>query len=216
MAEVRQIGQVVEAEPNQEFLGGRVQEWPADDLFSADDLDEMPLEQRVEHARCVHAPDLADFQSGDRLLVCDDGKRFERLHRQLLGASLLKQAPHPFVKVRAGDNLVPAGHFHQLQASRALIVAPELGERRVDVFLRLGIEQGSNRLRRQRFRGGEDQRLEDGFQVVAVTHDGPPGRRSDAAHPRGVLVCTPESAQTPPLERRAPVSTESSRAARGT
>ena len=45
-----QIVDLVQAESNQEFLGGRVEERPADDLLAADDLDQMPLEQRVQHA----------------------------------------------------------------------------------------------------------------------------------------------------------------------
>ena len=37
--DLRQIAQVVQPEANQEFLGRRVQERPADDLLAADDLD---------------------------------------------------------------------------------------------------------------------------------------------------------------------------------
>ena len=47
----RQIGQVVQAEPDQELLRRGVHERTPDDLLAADDLDEMPLEQRVQDAR---------------------------------------------------------------------------------------------------------------------------------------------------------------------
>ena len=73
--------EVVQPEPDQEFLGGRVEKRPADDLLAADDLDQVPLEQRVEHARRVDAADLGDLDRGDRLLVGDDRERFERTAR---------------------------------------------------------------------------------------------------------------------------------------
>ena len=45
--DLRQVGQIVQAEADQEFLGRGVQERPADHLLAADDLDQVPLEQRV-------------------------------------------------------------------------------------------------------------------------------------------------------------------------
>ena len=54
--------QIVQAEPDQEFLRRRVHERPADHLLAADDLDQVPLEQRVQHAGRVDAADLGDLE----------------------------------------------------------------------------------------------------------------------------------------------------------
>ena len=113
-----EIGQVVQAEPDQEFLRRRVDERPADDLLAADDLDQVPLEQRVQHAGGVDAADLGDLERGNRLPVGDHRERFERLDRQLLRRPLVEQAPDPFVQVRPRDDLVAAGDLHQLQSAR--------------------------------------------------------------------------------------------------
>ena len=53
---------IVQPEPDQELLGRRVHERPADHLLAADDLDQVPLEQRVQHAGGVDAADLGDFE----------------------------------------------------------------------------------------------------------------------------------------------------------
>ena len=49
--DARQVVQVLEAEPNQEFLRRRIEERAADDVLAADDLDQMAFEQRGQHAR---------------------------------------------------------------------------------------------------------------------------------------------------------------------
>ena len=80
----------------------------------------------------VDAANFGDLERRDRLPVGDHRERLERLHRQLLRRALVEQAPHPLVQVRSRDDLVAAGHFDQLQAARAFVVALQLGERRVD------------------------------------------------------------------------------------
>ena len=61
--DLRQVAQVLQPEPNQEFLGRRVEERPADDVLAADDLDQVTLEQRREDARRVDAADLGDLRA---------------------------------------------------------------------------------------------------------------------------------------------------------
>ena len=51
--DLRQVGQVVQAEPDQELLRRRVQERPADDLLAADDLDQVRA-----RAACSSTPDV--------------------------------------------------------------------------------------------------------------------------------------------------------------
>ena len=127
---------------------------------------------------------------GDRLLVGDDRQRLERLHRQLLRRALVEQPAHPLVQVRPRDDLIAAGHLDQLQPARPLVVLLQLGERRLHVFLRLGVEQLVDRLRRQRLGRREDQRLEDRLQLGrrrASAQARP--RSSRSACLRGSAVC---------------------------
>ena len=49
--DLRQVAELVQPEPNQEFPGRRVQERTADHFLAADDLDQVPLEERAQHAR---------------------------------------------------------------------------------------------------------------------------------------------------------------------
>src|SRR6476659_6896765 len=49
--DLRQLAQIVQAESNQELFRRRVQERTSDHLFAADDLDHVPLEERIQDAR---------------------------------------------------------------------------------------------------------------------------------------------------------------------
>src|ERR1700730_12018654 len=120
--DLRQIAQIVQAEADQELFRRRVHERPADDLLAPDDFDEVTLEERVEHAGGVDAADVGDLERRDRLTIRDDGERLEPRHGELLRRTLLKQPPHPLVKIRARDVLVPAGHFDELQAAGPVVV----------------------------------------------------------------------------------------------
>jgi hypothetical protein len=74
------------------------------------------------------------------------------LHGQLLRRPFVKELAHPLVEVRPGDDLIPAGHLHELQTAAALVLLAQRGERHLNVFLRFGIEQFSDRFGRQRLR----------------------------------------------------------------
>jgi hypothetical protein len=124
----------------------------------------MPLEQRREHARRVDAANFANFQRRDRLLVGDDGERFEPLHGQLLRRALVEEPPHPFVQLGARHDLIAARNLHELQPRTRLVVRPKGLDCRRHIFLRLVGEEPEQHLRRQRFRRREDQRLDDRFQ----------------------------------------------------
>src|SRR5262245_15335675 len=47
--DLREVGQIVQPEANQELLGRRIQKWAADDVLPADDFDQVTFEQRREH-----------------------------------------------------------------------------------------------------------------------------------------------------------------------
>src|SRR6185436_1394470 len=56
--DLRQIREVVEAEASEDLAGRAVHDRTANDLLAANDLDELPLHQRPEHARGVDAANL--------------------------------------------------------------------------------------------------------------------------------------------------------------
>ena len=87
-------------------------------------------------------------------------------------------------------DLIAAGDFDELQAAGPLVVLLQLGERRLHVFLRLGVEQLEDRLRRQRLGRREDQRLENRLQLGARA----PGQRAGLARPSSPRSSPPASA----------------------
>src|SRR5947207_3275102 len=91
--------------------------------------------------RLVPSRSSCGWAGRDRLLVRNDGERLERLYRQTLTRALVEQPPHPFVQLRLGHNLVAAGHFDELEAARAVVVALQRVQRRLDIFTRLVLEQ---------------------------------------------------------------------------
>ena len=123
----------------EELARRAVHERAADDLLAADDLHQLAIEQRVEHAGGgADASNLGDLARRDRLLVGNHRQRLERLHRQLRGRALLEQAAHPFVELRTRDDLEPARDLHQLQAVRPQVRIADLGERGLDVLASAG------------------------------------------------------------------------------
>ena len=123
LLDLRQIAEVVQAEPIEELARRRVHERAADHLLAADGLDQLALDQRRQHAAAAaDAADLGDLRRRDRLLVGDDRQRLERLHRQLLRRPLVEQLAHPFVQLGPRHDLVAARDLDDLQAARALVV----------------------------------------------------------------------------------------------
>ena len=163
-----QVVQILQPEADQEFLGRAVEERPADDVLAADDLDQMPLQQRREHAGRVDAANLADLRGGDRLLVGDHRQRLERLHRQLLRRPLVEQAADPLVKLGSGRDLVAAGDLGQMQPAASLVVVLQRLDGGEHVFLGLVAEQLEQHLRRQRLGRREHERLDDRLQLTVV------------------------------------------------
>ena len=64
------------------------------------------------------------------------------------------------------DDLISAGHLDELQPARPFVVALQRLERRLDVFLRLALEQLEEHLRRQRIGRRENQGFDNRLQLV--------------------------------------------------
>ena len=132
-----QVVQVLQAEADQELLRRRVDERPAHHVLAADDLDQVPLEQRRQHARGVDAADLADLERGDRLLVGDHRQRLEAGDGELRRRRSWNSRRTQSLQLGPRDDLVAAGHFHHLQPGTVLVVGLQRLDRRQHVFLRL-------------------------------------------------------------------------------
>ena len=69
---------ILQAELDQELLGGLVQDRLADHVLAAGRGDQLAVQQRLQDAGALHAADLHDLRRGHRLLVGD--------HRQVSSA----------------------------------------------------------------------------------------------------------------------------------
>src|SRR5207247_648827 len=160
-SDLRQVAEVIETEALEELARRAVHERTADHLLASDRLDQFPLDERREHAvAAADAADLRNLGGRHRLLVRDHRERLERLHRQLLRRPLVEQLADPLVQLRTRDDLIAAGDLHELQAAGTIVVGADRGERRLDVFPGLAVEQLAQRLERQRLGGREDERLD--------------------------------------------------------
>ena len=130
---------VFEAEAEEEFFGGFVEDRAADDLLAAGGGDELAGHQGAEDAAGVDAADLGDLGGGDGLLVGDDGEGFERLEgeleRRLEG---LDEAADGVVVLGLGGEAEAAGDFADLEAAVAVgVVGDELVEDGAEVVAEL-------------------------------------------------------------------------------
>ena len=113
-----QLVDVLEAEADEEILGGFVQDRAADNLLAAGGGDELARDQAAEDAAGVDAADLGDFGRRDGLFVGDDGECFERLERQLQRRfERLDEAADGVVILGLGGEAVAAGDFADFDAA---------------------------------------------------------------------------------------------------
>ena len=71
-----QLVDVLEAETDEEILGGFLQDRAADNLLAAGGGDELARDETAEDATGVDAADLGDFGRCDRLFIGNDRKNF--------------------------------------------------------------------------------------------------------------------------------------------
>jgi hypothetical protein len=113
-----QLGDVLQAEAQQELARGFVENGPADDRLAAGGGDQLAGQQRTEDAGRIHAANLVDFGRGDRLLVGDDGQGFQRRQRELeRRLQALDKEPHRVVALGLGGHAVAAGDLANLDAA---------------------------------------------------------------------------------------------------
>ena len=129
------LAEVFEAEAEEEFLGGFVEDGAADDLFAAGGGDELAGEEGAEDAAGVDAADLGDLGGGDGLFVGDDGEGFEGLEGELEGwLEGFDEAADGVVVLGLGGETVAAGDFADLEAAvGGGVVGDELVEEGAEV-----------------------------------------------------------------------------------
>ncbi len=191
LAQRGQRGQVLQREELEELAGGAVEDGPARLLLLAEDLDELPLQQRLHHRAAVDAADLLDLGAGHRLPVGDDGQRLERGAGEPLRLHLEEAAGEGRV-VGRGAELPAARHLVEHDAARPLaVVAGELVERLLDP-LRLDAGGLPDLLDGERPLGQEEQRLDDGpdagrrraaWRRRPASRTAPPSRRPRRSRP---------------------------------
>jgi hypothetical protein len=167
-----QLAQVLQAELDQELLGGLVQHRLADDVFAPGDGDQFAVQQCLEHAAALHAADLHDLRARGGLLVRDHGQGFQRRKRELQRRlEALDEIAHRLVMFRLGGHLVAAGHFADGDAVAWLVEFRDQLVEQVLYALR-GLLQGRGDLRQgERFLGHIDDSFENGSNLRVFLGD---------------------------------------------
>jgi hypothetical protein len=120
----------------QEAARRAVEQRPAEPLAPADDLDHLPLLQRLEHAARADATDLLDLRPPDRLPVRDDRQRLERGGGEAGGVRHGVEALQHRRELRPRQQLVAAGDLRDIEgAALPGVLVPELRDRGLDLLL---------------------------------------------------------------------------------
>src|SRR5512133_3400745 len=160
LAERRERREILQGEELQELAGGPVQDGAPRLLLLPEDLDELPLQERLHDGAAVDRADLLDLRPRDRLPVRDDRERLERGAGQPL--RLDPEEPAGEVRVEGRRPELPAaGHLVQDDAADPLaVVARELIERLGQPLL-VDPGRAPELLDAERPLGDEEERLDD-------------------------------------------------------
>ena len=125
---------IFEAEAEEKFFGGFVEDGAADDLFASGGGDELAGDEGAEDTGGIDAADFADFGGGDGLLVGDDGEGFERLKGEFKGRLKgFDEGADGVVVFGAGTDAEAAGDFANFEAAvGGVVVGDELVDEGAD------------------------------------------------------------------------------------
>src|SRR6266571_2963899 len=111
LLQARQLLQVAQSKPHQEFLRRLVQNRPPHHFLPSRRGNQVLVQQRADHPGSVHPAYLRNLRRRNRLLVGDHRQRFQRRHRQpQRRPQALDEPPHHVMVLRLGVHLVPAGY----------------------------------------------------------------------------------------------------------
>src|SRR6266704_3658614 len=109
LLQARQLLQVAQSKPHQEFLRRLVQNRPPHHFLAPRRGNQVLVQQRADHPRSVHPAYLRNLRRRNRLLVGDHRQRFQRRHGQpQRRPQALDEPPHHVVVLWLGVHLVPA------------------------------------------------------------------------------------------------------------
>ncbi len=162
IAQGRQVAQRLQVEELEELDGRAVQQRTPRLLLLAHDLDQLALEQDLEHRAAVDAAHVIDLRARHGLAVGDDRQGLELRTAEPRGLGL-KQLLNPLRVVWVRAELEAAGDLPQHDPLR-IHVDLQLLERELDLILRRVVEDLAQVLDRQRLARGEQQALDDRHQ----------------------------------------------------
>src|SRR3990172_5367478 len=162
-----EIRNILETEVFQERPRGAVEKRPAYLSLTPEDPDEPPFHEGFQDGIHQHAPDRLDLGFGDRLPVGDDGQRLERRPGQP-GRSRLGQSADPGVQLRSGRHPIAASDLKDREARTPLLIPILQGVQALNDPCLLLAQDRLQLLDRERIRGGEEDRLQDRWGVLAT------------------------------------------------
>jgi hypothetical protein len=107
----RQLRELVQPEAHEEVGRRLVEEGASHDGLLARRRDQLLLEQRLQHARGVHAADVLDLGHRDGLAVRDDRQRLEGRERKPAALGHLVELAQQRIELGARDEAPSAGHL---------------------------------------------------------------------------------------------------------
>src|SRR6266581_1627137 len=111
LLQARQLLQIAQPKPHQEFLRRLVQNRPPHHFLAPRRGNQVLVQQRADHPRSVHPAYLRNLRRRNRLLVGDHRQRFQRRHGQpQRRPQALDEPSHHVVMLWLGVHLVPAGY----------------------------------------------------------------------------------------------------------
>src|SRR5271169_3802142 len=82
LLQTRQLFQIAQPKPHQEFLRRLIQNRPPYHFLPPRRRNQPLIQKRADHPRSIHSANLRNLRRSHRLLVSNHRKRFERRHRQ--------------------------------------------------------------------------------------------------------------------------------------
>src|SRR5713101_7542962 len=111
LLQARQLLQIAQSKPHQEFLRRLVQNRPPHHFLPPRCGNQVLVQQRADHPRSIHPANLRNFRRSHRLLVRNHRQRFQCRHGQpQWRPQALDEPPHHVMLLRLRIQLVPACH----------------------------------------------------------------------------------------------------------
>src|SRR5499427_4077033 len=118
-----QVGEVAQAEGDEEVARGLVEEGPAWRVLATGDADHPAVEEIVEHRVRVHPAHGVDVGTRHRLTIGDDGEGLESGAGEARARPAPRQLHEPRRHLRPRDETIAAAHLDDLERAAARVEA---------------------------------------------------------------------------------------------